>query len=323
MFIFSSKIMKKFIKKISVFVIIIAIITWTVNFVYVKQKGSNPNGTNKFASIPDRIQICNFGSSHGINGFNYEDIGNDYACFNFALSGQFLSYDYRLFQYYSDHIDEGTVVFIPISYFSLFAIEEVRYDNFESKNQRYYFILPTSLIKEYNYQTAIFIRFPSLTANIDNLITTLLGINGTNGTSQQTADIDISEDAKNKFISHIKKHLGIDGDIVENQEEIDALYALVKGCQEKGAIPVLITTPYLHEYTDEVKENLEGFYDHFYSIINQVVIDTGAEYYDYAFDERFVNEYSWFTDSDHLNKEGARNFVSILMNEIVYEKGYY
>lgn len=80
--------------------------------------------------------------------------------------------------------------------------------------------------------------------------------------------------------------------------------------------------PFLHEYTEAVDKCAEDFYDHFYSIIGQIVWDTGVEYYDYAFDERFVNEYSWFWDADHLNSEGARNFTNILMDEIVYAKGY-
>ena len=77
---------------------------------------------------------------------------------------------------------------------------------------------------------------------------------------------------------HIINKYDDDGNRIENQEEIDALYALIKGCQEKGAIPILITTPYLHEYTDAVKENTEDFYDQFYSIIDRVVTDTGVEY---------------------------------------------
>lgn len=80
--------------------------------------------------------------------------------------------------------------------------------------------------------------------------------------------------------------------------------------------------PFPQEYTDEIKKTDEEFFNRFYSTIDQVVKDTGVEYYDYAFDERFANEYSLFMNIDHLNKEGARNFTNILMDEIVYAKGY-
>lgn len=305
------------------FVLAISTITTAVNYVYVKRGGLDLYGTNKFASISDTVQICNFGSSHGMYGFNYEDLESDFDCFNFAMSAQSLSYDYRLFQHYGDHIVEGTVVFIPVSYFSLFGIDETNKDGFLSKNKRYYFILPSPLIKEYDYKTELYARyFPALTANTGILIMTLLGksvdINAVN-------DAYAGADAIAKFNWHIgNRAIYYDdaGNRIENQEEIGALYALIEGCREKGAVPILVTTPHLHEYTDIVKEKAPDFYDQFYSIIDRVVRDTGAEYYDYAFDERFVNEYSWFKDTDHLNQEGARNFTNIVMDEIVYAEGY-
>lgn len=285
---------------------------------------------DKFALIPDRIQICNFGSSHGMFGFNYENLENDYDCFNFGLMGQSLSYDYRLFQYYGDHIDNGAVVFIPVSYFSLFGIDETSLEGFAPKNRRYYSILPASLIKDYDSITDIYVSYlPALVTDTGDLVKTLLGKSRTSidGSGQKVAtDIDVSKNAKATFNIHIgnnQRFYNDNGNRIVNQEEIDALYALIKGCQEKGTIPILITTPYLHEYTDEVKENTENFYDQFYSLVDQVSKDTGVEYYDYAFDERFSSEYSWFKDCDHLNKEGAKIFVDILMQEIVYTKGYF
>ena len=315
--------MVKLIKKILFFILVISIVTITINSLYIRQ---HKTAMDKFSFIPDTIQICNFGSSHGYYGFNYEDLKNYFDCFNFGLESQSLSYDYRLFQYYSDHIDEGAVIFIPVSYFSLFGTEESSRNEFLAKNKRYYSILPASLIKEYDYKTAIYVRYlPSLASGTDDAIKTLLGQSNNEDWQRATTDIEASESAEKRFYDHIGKQAfyNANGDRIENQEEIDALYALVKGCQEKGAVPILITTPFLHEYTDEVKENSPDFYDHFYSVIDQVVRDTGVEYYYYAFDERFVNNYSWFINIDHLNKEGARNFVDILMQEIVYAKGYF
>ena len=283
--------------------------------------------TNKFIHIPDTIQICNFGASHGQQGFNYEDLENEYACFNFGLSAQSLSYDYRLFQYYSGHIAENAVVFIPVSYPMLFKAEGAGPENL-SKNKRYYSILPKELIREYDYRTDIYVKFfPALASSTDALVRTLTGKDEVEEIWQSVAtDMSISANAKARAKALVvDKDIYHDADAAEigNQEEIDALYALVKGCQERGAIPVLITTPLPHQLTEAVMETAENFYECFYSLIDQVVKDTGVEYYDYAFDERFVNEYSWFADADHLNKEGARNFTDILMEEIVYAKGYY
>lgn len=54
--------------------------------------------------------------------------------------------------------------------------------------------------------------------------------------------------------------------------------------------------------------------------MEQVTGDTGARFYDYAFDERFADRHEWFMNVDHLNEEGARNFTDILMEETVFNK---
>ena len=320
--------MKKFIGNILIFLVILSTVTAAVNFIYGKITNVDPS-TNKFSSIPDTIQICNFGTSHGMQGFNYEDFESDYDCFNFGLTSQLPSYDYRLFQYYGDHIVEGTVVFIPVSYISLFGKNEVDSGEFFAKNKRYYSILPASLIKEYDSEIGIFVKFlPALTSSTHDLVLTLLG------RSEAAYDktwravgtaASISRSATGRSIAQAGSkdfYYDEDGNRIENHEEIDALYALIKGCQEKGAIPILLTTPFTREFTDAVRENAPDFYDHYYLIIDRITRDTGVEYYDYAFDERFVSAYSWFRNADHLNKEGARNFTNILMEEVVYANGY-
>lgn len=318
--------MKTFLKKIFVYVIVVALIVGFLNFTYVKNR-SDSDYINTFSEIPNEIQICNFGSSHGLCSYNYEDLREEYNCFNFGLVSQTLSYDNRFFQNYEKHIEKGTVVFITISYFSLFGKNEVEKDDFISKNKRYYNILPPKLIKEYDIQSDIFIRYlPVLGVDYKNLVGTLLrkSTNDNEEREQKKAsDIDVVADAKKAFERHIKKDkLNDEGHRIQNQEEIDALYDLIERCNDKGAIPILITTPYLSEYTDEVKTE-DSFYNDFYSLINEVISDTGVEYYDYAFDSRFTSNYKWFMNSDHLNKEGARNFVNILMEEVVYKNGYY
>lgn len=319
--------MKKFIRNILVLIIVNVMAVEAVSLAYVKLDREDSDYTNKFAYIPDKLQICNFGSSHGLYGYNYEDISHKSDCFNFALVSQTLSYDYRLFQNYRHHIDKGTVVFITISYFSLFGIPEINTDGFVSKNKRYYSILPDDLIKEYDLLTDLSVHyFPALSVDFFSLVKTLLGrlsdFNDENW--QETAlQADAAADAKAAYERHIVNNKYDDaGNRIVNEEEIMALYDLIEGCKEKGAIPILITTPYLREYTLEAEKNADGFFDGFYSVIRQVTADTGVEYYDYAFDKRFSGKYSWFMDSDHLNKEGARNFTDILMQEIVYHKGY-
>ena len=314
--------MKKFITKLLIYIFILLGFVLVINFAYIKLDRSD-DGTKKFQNVPTDIAICNFGSSHGQYGYNYEDIENDYVCFNFALVSQTLSYDCCLLKNYQANISEDAVVFITISYFSSFGINEVETDNFELKNKRYYKILPASLIKEYNLCTDISKAFPSLYADGEKLAVVLLG--GNQGDSDESwkrtaENIDIEKDADAAYLRHlVTNKQDENGRLIHNEEEISALYEMIAICREKGATPILVTTPFLSEYTDRVQEGIPDFLDEFYGIIDQVVKDTGVEYYDYSMDERFQNEYSLFMNSDHLNKEGARVFTNILMDEVYLE----
>ena len=312
--------MRRFLKKVVTFFLVISIVTLSVNYIYMKLDKSDSSDVNKFADIPSDIKVCNFGSSHGLYGFNYEDV-KDVECFNFGLSAQYLSYDKRLFEEYKDNIDGGAVVFLPVSYFSLFGKSELTEDVFEEKNRRYYRILPPELIKEYDWETDIYMNdLPSLTADT-KLFRVLLGrpVDDGSGVWFKTVwEIDVAEDAKGAYERHIvTDKFDENGKRIVNEEEVDALVYLIEACKEKGATPILITTPFLKEYTDAVSGNDEEFYSEFYGLVNEIVEQTGVDYYDYAFDERFVKNYDWFMNSDYLNKEGARQFVNILMSEVV------
>lgn len=315
--------MKKFLVKLTIFVLIVVSIVHLISIAYINMDVSDNYDTEKFASMPVYIQICNFGSSHGRYGFNYEDVDSKYECFNFGLTSQWLSYDYRLMTYYQDHIQKGTIVFIPISFFSFFGKKETEALEFLVKNKRYYTILPKELIKVYDFSTDIIVNYlPVLTVSPMVVVTTLAG-GGSRSVHEaiwhnKASDIDISQDAKAACERHITKEF-VDGHRTVNQEEITALYGMIDLCRSKGAIPILITTPFLAEYISEVKTDVD-FYDDFYAVLQEVIERTGVDYFDYSFDERFIGHYDWFMNSDHLNKEGAKIFVDILMEEIVFEK---
>lgn len=317
--------MKKFLRTLILFVVIVGVITTAVNAVYIMQENKKytmadikRNPDSVIDNVPSGITVCNFGSSHGMYAFNYENC-DGYIGYNFGQPSQSISYDYRILRNYIDNIDEGAIVFITVSHFSLFGPAETSYDNFTALNKRYYKFLPSELIKEYDAKTAFFVKYaPALAAeDISSLFDVLSGVDKTDAWAI-TADADkMPEFAHRRYLTFVESKCDDKGDRLYNEEEIQAIYDMIALCKEHGLIPVLVTTPYLSEYNNEVAENDPTFYEDFYGVIGEITSATGIMYFDYSKDERFSDDYSLFCDVDHLNREGARMFTELIMQEIL------
>ena len=310
--------MKKFLIKILIYIFCVGLLITAINEWY-KNNGTDSDNTRKFQSVPENIQICNLGSSHGLYGFCYEDFEGQYTCFNFGMSQQRPSYDLKIFQNYRQALQEGAVVFIPISHFSLFGISDESYPGFESKNKRYYKILPKEAVKNYHFDTALYTKyFPVLSAYEDIFRSAIpLQEEESKEWSSMSSYIDLEKNvlmASERYI--IAGQLDENGGRIYNQEEINALYQIIELCKESNVRPILVTAPCLSEYTDAVRQIAPDFEKEFYGLLEEIVNRTGVEYYDYSYDERFAHHYELFMDGDHLNKDGAKKFVRILIQDI-------
>lgn len=311
--------MKKFLLTVAAYFLILGTLVGILNFAYISLDTADSYDIARFDTMPEQIQVCNLGSSHGRRALDYSGL-DTISGFNFAFTAQSLDYDYRLLTHYQDRLAPGCLVIIPVSYFSFFGKDETQLADFASKNERYYNILPRGLIKEYDFLTYLCtVPFPAVGAGTD-MFKVLQG--GSSGAEEDitliTADtIDVAQNARNAY----QRHLGAQrrdesGDLLLLEGEVQALYDIIGLCREIGAVPVLLTTPYLAEYTDLVTENAPDFLPYFYSILEQVSQDTGTPYYDYAFDPRFRDAYSLFMDADHLNQAGARYFTELFLEEL-------
>ena len=310
--------MKKFAIVVSAYLLLLAILVGTLNLVYVQLELPR-NEIYKFWSMPEHITICNFGSSHGRKAFCYDDFAPD-TSFNFGLTSQKLSYDFRLMQYYADRIDPGADILITISYFSLFGVtDETEQEGFLSKNRRYYRILSDEYIKEYDRRTDIYENlFPAL-INLDDTVTVLTGQkHDDNQEWFHTAyEIDIEENADLKYQNHIVRgSLDEDGEIAINEAEVTALYDMIDFCREHGWHPYLITPPYTEQYLSRIRDNSPGFLESFDRFVRDIADEKGVPYYNYGQDERFSGDIGLFIDADHMNIDGAKKFTAALMAEI-------
>lgn len=257
------------------------------------------------------INIGNLGSSHGAYDFDYTDIKNrGYICFNFANTSQSYDYDYAILKEYGQYMVDGSVLFIPVSYFS-FNNEVVNDTEAEAMSVRYYHFLSPENIPNYDpYVDLITNRLPILSAGKDILklfpkLETALTAHASND------GIDVEEFAR-KAQERYSRHF-------DNKEEyfmperIEELYAIINYCKENQITPVLITTPFSQYYTDQVSQE---FLQEFQQTVTKIASDTGVNYYDYSHDERFHANLEYFSDSDHLNETGALYFTNILWDEV-------
>ncbi|MCR5053306.1 MAG: hypothetical protein K6A69_00505 [Lachnospiraceae bacterium] len=308
--------MRSFLKKTAAFLLIMAVIVLSINALYEHMDLSDKDNTNKFRSVPKGIEICNLGASHGLLGFNYENV-EDHTCFNFALVAQSLSYDKIILNHYKDHIKKGAVVFIPVSFFTLFGSDETEDAEFEEKNKRYYKFLKPSEVKEFDFETYLFTRYLRSTTDIEDLFTVLSG-----GTRADFYDrwgmIATPESAfEAAYLTYqnqiaVSRNESYERDINEN--EVEALKGIIALCNEIGAKPVLITVPVLKEFTDTINYEDPEFMDDFHKIMDDIVKETGAEYHDYSCDERFCTNYMYFMELDHMNRTGAEAFTDMLLD---------
>lgn len=318
--------MRKFLIRIIIYVSIIIAVILAVNLCYFR---IDPE--YKTMNVPENIQICNFGSSHGKCAFNYEDFKGRYVCSNFGMTSQSLLYDYRILQHYKNKLQPGASVFIVVSYFSFFGRPEAEEKDFLSKNKRYYKFLPPELILQYDWKTDLYVKYlPCLsTKGLLVLVKRILGVNreakifeenfnlNDKGWNIVTDAHNAALDAPAAYSRHIETRVDSSGQRLRKQEAFDAVYGMIELCRQIGAKPILVTVPYTREYTDIIRKNAPDFFAEFYSVVEKIRRKTGVEYYDYAFDERFCGDYSLFINSDHMNMEGARRFTNTLLREVL------
>lgn len=309
--------MSIFIKKCGLFIVICLLSITLLNSLYVSLDQRNSDDIKKFKNVPYNIDICNFGSSHGQKGFCYDNL--NYNCFNFSLSGQSLSYDYRVLQQYIDHINENGVVFITLSYFSFFGADEVQESNFLSKNMRYYNFLQPNYIKEFNLKYSFLVKNCPILIAYEDLITVFSG-NARDDENEvrwntDATTLNLEKDVVLKYEAHVLDRLDSSGSIIINNEEVASLCLILQLCKDNNLKPILITTPYLSEYRETIMFNHPEILQNFNEIIYDISDSTGVPYYDYSSDNRFSNDLSLFIDVDHLNKKGAELFVNVLIED--------
>lgn len=158
--------MKAFIVKCVLAVCITFCCLFYLDMMYEQKVDTGMAEVNVFNFVPHDIQVANVGSSHGQCAFNWEALEKErgYATFNFALTSQSFQYDHALIDMHKDDFTDGSILFIPVSYFS-FNEEATDPADQEAISVRYYRILSPKYNPDYSlYKDLVTVRFPILSA---------------------------------------------------------------------------------------------------------------------------------------------------------------
>ena len=158
--------MKRFIVKSVLAVCITFCCLFYLDMMYEQKVSTGMSEVNVFNFVPHNIQLANVGSSHGQCAFSWDALAAErgYETFNFALTSQSFLYDYSLINMHKDDFADGSILFIPVSYFS-FNEEATDPADQEAISVRYYRILSPQYNPDYSlYKDLVTVRFPVLSA---------------------------------------------------------------------------------------------------------------------------------------------------------------
>ena len=290
------------------------LIIYMLNIPYKRIDNDKYTDILKFDTLRAQYQevhIGNLGSSHGLYDFSYDKITDKgYSCFNFANTSQSYNYDYAVLKEFGHYLTDGSVLFIPVSYFS-FNNEVINSTEAEAMSIRYYHFLSPKNIPDYDlYVDIVTTKFPILSAGEDIMqlfpkLNTVLTAHAADDGINVEEFARLSHDRYSRHFQNKEEYF--------MQERIENLYDVIGYCREHGITPVLITTPFSKYYNDPVSQD---FLQEFYATVNTVASDTDVNYYDYSHDNRFSENLEYFADSDHLNDAGAVYFTDILWDEV-------
>ncbi len=218
--------------------------------------GDSGSLSRAYAAMPDAIEICNTGDSHGVSGFDYADCG--YAGFSFALGSQPISYDYSLLDQYKDRIKPGAVVLINLSYFTLWADDSDAAGR-ANRDLRYLQILDSAHMHYERPIDDLMNRYARVLTYADRKIMTIFRAPQGEMLDEEAvaqSGLSIEEIGEKRARYHMRHFLDERGGakpmVAENLEYLNRILAL---CAERKWQAVLVVTPYLDVYSkwfDEV-----------------------------------------------------------------------
>lgn len=294
-----------------------------VNIIYINSDlWKYKDAVYKFNNIPKGIEVANLGSSHGLLSFDYSiENYKNLVCYNMALAQQTLDFDEKIFQQYIENFKEDSTIIICLSPFETNGIPDYVL-NKKAKDRYYRFIKP-QLIEDFSLNDWISINiFPYFLSPhpLKDLITISKEFSQKTENRKQAPVINEKNYGTASAEERIKQSEKLGGwtDLFPpsekgrefNLKKIDSIINLAK---KHKINTVIVTTPITKDAFDVLQEK-KPYYDiyQFYKELEQKYPDT--KFLNYL-DLFFKNDYL-FSDNNHLNSTGAREFSRIIYSDL-------
>lgn len=316
--------MRKFLQKVLLLLIVLGILLAGASSAYVHTDYyKNLNDMGKFSELPEHIDIVNFGASHSQNAFNWETY-DSFSGVNMALGAQTVVYDRALFHYYLDHLDENSTVVLEVMFKSLYEREQE--EPYGTDIMRYYQILPRKFIKHWTWKDALKFKYIPILGNRREALSHIWRewVKG-----EQEEEKDILDDMltgeptqvltgweKDAMLAEGNRRASVFMEVSGSQEhgaQYEAFIDIIETCKENHIQVILVTAPTLPCFYEGFNE---AFLNRFYADMEEICEKYDLPYLDYTGDMRFLEDYRWYTDTDHLNAYGAAIFTQAFLQDV-------
>ena len=329
----------RFVAKLFSIVLSVGLLIGVVNHFYVNGYYYRDvyGEIDKMLDVPYDIRMVNLGTSHGLASFRYPEDG--VVRYNLALSGEDLYHDFATLRQFADHLAEGCIVALPVSYFSFCMSTE------EPSQKRYYAYLDREYLRGFSYETLINAKYLPVLRSGEFIIKDLikdqeLDVGAammednavlTDGTAQADANGSAEAEAASSQQTvtdaltrqeHAEKEAELAAHAagraeswrsgymtagrVYIEENTKILREMVNFCFDSGFRPVLVSTPIYKALNEQFsEEELETCY---FAPMRAVAAETGVPYLDLSHDEALSDVPEYYGNSDHMSAEGAAAF---------------
>lgn len=210
----------------------------------------------KFRDVPEHIDVVNFGASHSEGAFDW----SAYTTFqgvNMALGAQTIVGDEALFDYYSDRLDDNSVVILELMFKSLYE-EEPDETPMPTSVTRYYQLLPRKYMIHWNFADALRYQYLPVLGNRQNAPGAILEEwNGTEDAEQLSSEPETLSGTPTRILTGWSKEemekegarrasvfMELSGE-QEHGAQYEALTGIIEKCQANNIQVILVTVPTL------------------------------------------------------------------------------